>query len=76
MWRQRQVAWLFSPVEVPQFLFINSVEDTPAECFHSRIYPGLTLYGEEVSGICSEPPVNTTTRMYWYRQWCRQCQLK
>ena len=48
VWQQRQVPWLFSPVEVPQILVINSVEDTPAVCFHSRIYPGLTLYGEEV----------------------------
>ena len=93
-----------------------------AVCFHSKIYPGLTLYGKEVSApfnrkftslayccefcvpcvcrqgttatrqfawtlfavccgvstprICSEPPVNTSTRMCWNRQRCRQCQLK
>ena len=29
VWQQRQVPWRFSPVEVPQILFIDSVEDTP-----------------------------------------------
>ena len=54
VWQQRQVPWLRSPVEVPQILVINSVEDTPAVCFHSRIYPGLTLYGEGVSAPFKE----------------------
>ena len=52
-----------------------------AVSFHSRNKPGLTLYGKGVCGegtprICSEPPVDTSTRMCWSRQRCRQFQLR
>ena len=29
VWQQRQVPWRFSPVEMPQILFIENVADTP-----------------------------------------------
>ena len=64
VWQQRQVPWFFSPVEVPQILFFDSVEDTL-----------VWQLRQFTPRICSEPPVNISTRMCWCRQRCRQCQL-
>ena len=54
----------------------------PCDCRQGTTATGqraLTLFavccGVGTPRICSEPPVNTTTRVCWSRQRCRQCQL-